>query len=235
MSKVVVESEDVEVVHAYLEHLRTTRARYEIEGGRVSLQTKRYDNSGDEAPEVRAARARWSARKEGTAHTVPGGFLRLCVRGERDVFYRVERDEIVRPTRYELRLSAGRPSSAQQAWRDALAFVERGLRHLVSTFEGRELRFALEDDLADRLRAFAGQQKRATVSSNTAARLRVRLLREPPTLRFEVDDPGSTFIWDARCDLGDELALTFGGATVDAAAEGKLKRHRKTLRPEDLT
>lgn len=234
MSKLVVESEDVEVLHAYLEHLRMTRYRYEIDGASVSLKTKRYDNSGDEPSEARAARTPWSAGKKGKARELAGGYLRLSVRGERDVFYSSKTKAIVRPTRYELRFTTESTGSAQGAWRAALGYVGRGLRYLLSTFERRDVLFALDDSVADGLLSITGKQKALTASSNAGAKLRLQLLRAPETLLFVVDDPASPFIWDGECQVGDTLVLSFGGATVDAATERKLKAHRKVLRPEDL-
>lgn len=235
MIKLVVESEDVEVLHAYLEHLRTTRYRYEIDGASVSLKTKRYDNSGgDEPSEARAARTPWSASKKGTARELSDGSLRLSVRGERDVFYSSETKAIVRPTRHELRFTTESTGSAQGAWRAALGYVGGGLRYLLSTFERRDVVFALDGSVADGLLSTTGKQMSLTVSSSAGAKLRLQLLRAPETLLFVVDDPASPFIWDGECQVGDKLALSFGGATVDAAMERKLKAHRKVLRLEDL-
>lgn len=232
MSKLVIESDVERVVNTYLDQFETTRFRYELDGASVTLQTKCFDN-GRGALEARAARAPWSAIKKGVATEITGGgFLRLHVNDARDVFFDTATKQIVRPATHTLRLALGGAGQAPRTWSAALDELRRTLRYLALTFEGRDVTFALDESLHDRIFAPERTCKAVTVSSNAEPKLRVTFHRNPATLRFEVVDPASPIIWEGQGTLGKRLTLSFNGATIDPAIERKLKKHRKTLEPD---
>ncbi len=231
MSKLVIESDVERVVNTYLDQFETTRFRYELDGASVTLQTKCFDN-GRGALEARAARAPWSAIKRGVATEVTGGsLLRLHVQGERDVFFDPSTKQIVRPATHALRLALGGAGQAPGTWSDALDHLRQTLRYLAQTFEGRDVTFALDETLHDRIFAPERTRRAVTVSSNAEPKLRVTFHPNPATLRFEVVDPASPIIWEGQGTLGKRLTLLFHGATIDPAIERKLKKHRKMLEP----
>ena len=233
MSTLVVESEVVELLCSYLDQLRITHYRYEFDGDRVSLQTKRYDSTNG-GPRSRAAQAPWSVGKAGAVSEVAGGYLKLRFAGERDVFFQKNEKSIVRPTRYDLRVGVGGAGSARGQWADTLDVLQRSFRYIFQTFEGRDVRFALDADVAARLFSSEGKQKTVTVSSNAGVKLRLEFLPQSDTLLLNVIDPASPTIWDGEGHRGARLVLWLYGATVDDALARKLKKHRRILRPDDL-
>lgn len=232
MRKLVIEADVEHVVNTYLDQFETTRYRYEIDGASVTLQTKRFDN-GRGPLEARAARTPWGAIKKGVATEIAGGnFLRLHVTDERDVFFDTATQQIVRPATHTLRLALGGVGEAPRTWSAALDELRRTLRYLALTFEGRDVTFALDESLHDRIFAPERTCRAVTVASNAEPKLRVTFHRNPATLRFEVVDPASPILWEGQGTLGKRLTLLFNGATIDPAIEGKLKKHRKRLEPE---
>lgn len=233
MSKLVFEFDVEQVVSTYLDHVATTRHRYELDGESVTLQTKRFDSGdGTEPIEDRASRARWSAGKKGSATEVPGGFLRLRFRDEGDVFFDTSSKQIARPAVHTLGFTLD-ADQGRGTRSDALDYIRRGLRYIAQTFEGRDVTFALDERLHDRLFAPERASRSVTVSSNAEAKLRLTFHRNPDALRFEVVDPASPTIWCGRGYFGKRLTLSFTGASVDAAVARKLEKHRKTLLLDD--
>lgn len=232
MSKRVIESDVEHVVNTYLDQFETTRYRYELDGASLTLQTKRFSN-GNRGLTDTSERTPWSAVKRGVAVAVMGGrALRLHVTGERDVFFDTATGQIVRPAVHALRLALGGAGEAPPTWSDALDHLRRTLRYLAQTFEGRDLTFALDERLHDRIFAPDRTSRTVTVSSNAEPTLRVTFHRNPDVLRFEVVDPASPLLWSGQITRHKRLTLVFEGATIDETLERRLKKHRKTLQPD---